>query len=239
MSDSEEQILEPPGTITIVGGGPLGLEAALYGRFLGYDVTLMEANTIGASMLAQADQPLSMLPDRCLSPLALSALNAQNHESPPLILPTTVGQRVEKVLVALTETDLLRGRVRCDAKVVRIEHSAIQSNEEDVSGGNANDGDQSDGDLPPDFRLTVESGDAVESEAVILAIGDAPDLDTSFDLPCPYLYRIGQEKTDDAEHDFIMGLKQIVELYAKLADRESLDLYRPIRGTQPSNESTG
>jgi hypothetical protein len=28
----------------------------------------------------------------------------------------------------------------------------------------------------------------------------------------------------------MLGLKQIADIYAKLADRETLDLYRPVRG---------
>ncbi|EMI22110.1 Pyridine nucleotide-disulfide oxidoreductase, NAD-binding region domain protein [Rhodopirellula maiorica SM1] len=41
--NSEIATLDPPGSIAIVGAGPLGVEAALYGRFLGYNVSLIEA----------------------------------------------------------------------------------------------------------------------------------------------------------------------------------------------------
>ena len=46
--------LDPPGSIAVVGAGALGIEAALYGRFLGYDVTLIEAAAVGHSMTDQA-----------------------------------------------------------------------------------------------------------------------------------------------------------------------------------------
>ena len=41
---SESMTLEPPGRLAVVGAGALGVEAALYGRFLGYDVTLIAAH---------------------------------------------------------------------------------------------------------------------------------------------------------------------------------------------------
>ena len=47
---STEMTLDPPGSIAVVGAGPLGIEAALYGRFLGYDVTLIEAVSVANSL---------------------------------------------------------------------------------------------------------------------------------------------------------------------------------------------
>ncbi|MEC9117285.1 MAG: FAD-dependent oxidoreductase, partial [Planctomycetota bacterium] len=32
--------IDTPATIAILGAGPIGLEAALYARFLGYEVTV-------------------------------------------------------------------------------------------------------------------------------------------------------------------------------------------------------
>ena len=70
--------LDPPGRIVVVGAGPLGIEAALYGRYLGYEVDVYEAGDIGQSWLADQEAALPMLPARCLSPLAIAALGA--HE---------------------------------------------------------------------------------------------------------------------------------------------------------------
>jgi len=38
-------------TIAILGAGPIGLESALYGRFLGYDVHVYEREEIGFHVL--------------------------------------------------------------------------------------------------------------------------------------------------------------------------------------------
>ena len=97
--------LDPPGKIAVVGAGPLGIEAALYGRFLGYDVTLIESETVGHSLTPQRDQPLPMLPNRCVSSLAISALQAQSPDAPPITLPTTVAQWIDELLVPLTTID--------------------------------------------------------------------------------------------------------------------------------------
>ena len=134
--------LDPPGSIAVVGAGPLGIEAALYGRYLGYNVTLVEAVAIGQSMTDQLEAPLPMLPDRCLSPLAIAALRtqsgAQGYGDPTLgdqsdgrALPTTCGQWIRQALVPLVESDLLRGRLRMPMRVTEITEIAIDVDEEE------------------------------------------------------------------------------------------------------------
>ena len=232
QSVDNDQLLEPPGSVVVVGAGLLGIEAALYGRFLGYDVTLIEAESVGYSVQAIRDQPIPMLPDRCLSPLALSAINAQDPEGPPFVLPTTVDQWIDTVMIPLTQTDLLRGRLRCPARVIKIDWLPIEPDDEDTP----------DAELPPpDFRLTIDGQDPVECEAVIVATGDAPVIPTGFSVPCPYFFRLGVDPASDPEQNLLLGLKQIVDVYAKLADRKTLDLYRPVRGsveTQTGRSST-
>ncbi len=39
--------VDTPAVIAIIGAGPIGLEAALYGRYLGYDVRLFDARPRG------------------------------------------------------------------------------------------------------------------------------------------------------------------------------------------------
>ena len=124
--DDDAMTLDPPGSIAVIGAGPLGIEAALYGRFLGYEVTLFEAEAIANSVRDQLDAPLPMLPGRCLSPLALSAIRAQRGETDQQILPTTCGQWVSEGLEKLAETDLLRGRVRVRNRVSRIDSIPIE-----------------------------------------------------------------------------------------------------------------
>ncbi|MCG8650614.1 MAG: hypothetical protein MI861_12330 [Pirellulales bacterium] len=215
--------LDPPGTIAVVGAGALGIEAALYGRFLGYDVTLFEAESVGHSLLAHVDDPIPMLPDRCLSPLAISALLAQRDDDELEVLPLTCGQWLEQWLVPLTQSDLLAGRLRMPARVTRIDLLEIKPDPEDTTDEVA--------EIPSDFRLEFWDGsESFDAEAVVLAIGNTPLIPMDFPTPAPYLFQIGGGSDLDVETYLQRGFKQIVELYAKLAGREDLDLYRPRRG---------
>jgi hypothetical protein len=223
MSEDEQPTLDPPGKIVVIGAGPLGIEAALYGRFLGYDVTLVEADSVGSSVTQHADASLPILPDRCLSPLAIGALRAQYHETVGLSLPVTVSQWIKEALIPLTESDLLRGRLRVPWRVTRMITVPVEAEEEeeDVSS------------IPPDFRLTLVDPDGrsetLDAEAVIVAVGGDLAIELGFPLPDPYFFRIGADVSEDWETSLLMGHREIVRIYAQLGGRADLDLYRPKR----------
>ncbi|WP_068259461.1 hypothetical protein [Rubripirellula obstinata] len=229
-SSLEFATLDPPGTIAVIGGGALGVEAALYGRFLGYAVTLIEAESIGSSAEAMRDQPLPVLPDRCLSSLAMSALATQAHESGPQVLPTTIGEWIDDGLVGLTQTDLMRGRVMTQTKVDSIELVPIELDSEDEE-------PEVEQFLPDDFRLHLQTASGEKStlnvEAVIVATGNDDSLHQSLPASTEYWFRIGGEfddvAADDIERQFRSGYQQIVDVFARLGGRETLDLYRPRR----------
>lgn len=216
----DDLTLDPPGSIAVVGAGPLGIETSLYGRFLGYDVTLVEAEVIANSLRPHRDQPLPMSPDRCLSPLAISALQSQYPDFATSTKPLTIGQWVDDALVPLTETDLLRGRLMCPARVTQIETIKVQWEDEEPSQ-----------DIPPDFRLFFQGSNqlTLDCEAVILAGGQDDQINLSFETPAAYLFRIRPPESENAEDDFWAGLRQIVSVFAQLAGRADLDLYRPRR----------
>ncbi len=231
----DSMTLDPPGSIAVVGAGPVGIEAALYGRYLGYDVTLLEATAVASSLLDRQELPLPMLPNRALSPLAILALNAQQlggsgviaeatGATPAQPLPMTYGQWIKHSLIPLTETDLLRGRVKIPARVTGIETVPVQPDQEgeDTS------------DIPADFRLTTLDGQGqratLDVEAVILAIGASPPIELGFSPPTPYFFQIGRHRSDDPQHDLRSALREVVAAYAGLMGRSNLDLYRPRRG---------
>lgn len=222
MNENHEMTLEPPGRIAVVGAGPLGLEAALYGRFLGYDVTIVEAFAVGHVVAALGQQDLPMLPGRSISPLAASALQAQAESIQPLTLPTNCGPWVEQVLIRLSQSDLLAGRLRMPWHVDRISTVDVQAD------GDADDSQAEP--IPDDFRLHGGSAETLDAEAVIVARGGSAPIICEFELPIDYLFEIGQQRSGDAEDDLRRGLQEIVALYAKLAGRPDLDLYRPRRG---------
>ena len=232
---SYENTLDPPGRIAVVGAGPLGIEAALYGRFLGYEVTVFEKGQIGQSLRKRLDDPLSMLPDRCLSPLAVSALKAHDGglamPGDPTF-PMTTGQWVTSGLARLASTDLLLDRVLTEHEVIAV--STCEETADDVLD---DDDDETyiDGEVPPDFRLSIHHQQetvSFECEAVIFAIGHACDdsiVNFSTLATAPYLFRIGQRDFGGEEETLHHGWHEIVRIFAMLGGRQGLDLYRPIR----------
>lgn len=250
-SQPYEMTLDPPGRIAVIGAGVLGLEAALYGRFLGYDVVVFERGEVGQSLRSRLDEPLPVLPSGCLSSLALAAITAQDGgDAPGAVrpLPMTVGQWISQGLERLAQTDLLRGRVLTSCEVTAIE--LVEVDLDDTDGEVIASADDSldmivEGEVPPDFRLTItpdEGQTSLDFEAVILATGSAlpgqihgwQDFTKS-----PYFFCIGQNHGDWESADSMIertpdgklrdGYRQIVNLYAKLGGRSSLDLYRPKR----------
>ncbi|MDB4339141.1 FAD-dependent oxidoreductase [bacterium] len=212
--------LDPPGTIAVVGAGPLGIEASLYGRFLGYKVTIIESNEVGGILNQDPTLPLPMLPDRCLSNLALQAIRTQKQEESEEILPLTLGDWVNRYLIPLTQTDLLRECLELQKQVTKIESTLV----DDKDAGE---------EIPPDFRLTLSasSGETehLVTEAVIVATGIDMEIDVTIPMDTPYLFRIGSKRDDDWESGLWSGFKEIVKIYAALGGRDDLDLYRPKR----------
>ena len=70
--------------IAIIGAGPMGIEAALYARFLGYPVVLFEKGEIAAHVQAWGHVQLFTPFGMNSSSLGISALQAQdpNHALP-------------------------------------------------------------------------------------------------------------------------------------------------------------
>ncbi|WP_168564250.1 hypothetical protein [Crateriforma spongiae] len=224
--DDESMTLDPPGTIVVLGAGPTGIEAALYGRFLGYDVTLGDSQGIAGLWQSSIDDELPVAPEQCLSPLAKSALRAQRSEELDITLPTTASAWIDDFLTALTETDLLRDRLVISA-VESIDQVPVEPDpeEEPVSeDSEIVDADQ----LPPDFLVTFADGTTKKCEAVIVT-PDAGELPIKFALPTEYWFAIDSGDQASAGDALLAQRRRIVQIFAILAGRGDLDLYRPVR----------
>ncbi len=234
FNDDDALTLDPPGRIVVIGAGPIGLECALYARFLGYDAWVIEADKIGGSLHDIIDQPLPMMPDRCLSTLGLGAIDAQREVASPRTLPLTVQEWIDEGLAQIAASDLLADRVLVPVRCLAIDLVPVEPDDESEEvGDEASDEDEFDGEIPPDFLLTLQSetgeSSTMRAECVILATGPQHQIGLSFPDDTPYFFRLGHDFDGNLESDLKRGWREIVAVFASLMGRPDLDLYRPRR----------
>ena len=70
--------IDTPARIAIMGAGPVGLEAALYARYLGYDVDLYEQGRVAEHVLRWGHVRMFSPFGGNRSPLGVAALKAQD-----------------------------------------------------------------------------------------------------------------------------------------------------------------
>ncbi len=114
--------VDTPARIAVLGAGPIGIEAALYARFLGYDVVVFERDGI-ASQVARWGH-ISMISQfgRSRSPLGLAALKCQDagYRAPDDDRYLTGRQWIDEYFAPLCQTDLLADHVRLGQTVVAV-----------------------------------------------------------------------------------------------------------------------
>ncbi len=101
--------VEAPATIAVIGAGPVGIETAIYGRFLGYFVSIFEQRRVAHRMLDWHDRPLDVTVEQCTTPMGHAAIAAQYPEyqrrAPGDVY--TGRSYAEEYLLPLAKTDLL------------------------------------------------------------------------------------------------------------------------------------
>jgi hypothetical protein len=101
--------VEAPATIAVIGGGPVGIETALYARFLGYFVSIFESRRVGHRMLDWHHRKLAMSVSKCTTPLGMAAIKAQepSYQIPDGSTVWSGKEYAESYLLPLAKTDLL------------------------------------------------------------------------------------------------------------------------------------
>lgn len=141
--------IDTPATVAVIGGGAIGIEAALYARFLGYYVLLIEGSKMAQTWRRGGKVPMLTPFGQAASPLGQAALEAHRPDSP---LPdageilSTIGF-AEQYLVPVAKTDLLSECVHVHSRVVTI--SRLESRRESI----CNIQDRAD----MEFRLAIHS----------------------------------------------------------------------------------
>lgn len=149
--------VDTPAKIALIGAGPIGLEAALYARFLGYDVELYERGDVAANVQrwghVQMFSPFHM--NR--STLGIAAIAAQDpaYQPPADDAILTGGQWFDQYLQPLSRTDLLVDHVHTQTAVISVTRTEFHKTD---CPGDERRRDSS-------FRLLLEHADGSEAEA--------------------------------------------------------------------------
>jgi hypothetical protein len=124
--------VDTPATIGIIGAGPIGLEAALYGRYLGYDVIVFENRKL-EEILSTGEGPATWeFAKDLVSPLGMKAIQAQDEswQPPGPNDRWTVSQWWANYLRPLAESDLVAESIRFDSRVATIARSDWRRHEQ-------------------------------------------------------------------------------------------------------------
>jgi len=114
--------VDTPARIVILGAGPIGLEAALYARFLGYDVEVFERGEVAQHVRDWGHVRMLSPFGMNRSTLGLAALRAHDeHYRPPADDAILTGHEwLENYLQPLAKTDLLVDQIRTHTTVVAV-----------------------------------------------------------------------------------------------------------------------
>ncbi len=123
--------VDTPARIAVLGAGPVGLEAALYARFLGYQVDIFERDQPGANLLRWGQVRMFSPFGLNSSPLGLAALAAQdsNFRAPCAEEILTGRQWWERYVLPLSKTDLLVDHIHSQTTVVAVAKAGLLKSE--------------------------------------------------------------------------------------------------------------
>ncbi len=124
--------VDTPARIAILGAGPIGLEAALYARFLGYDVDIYERGNVADNILRWGHVRMFSPFGMNRSTLGLAALRAQDesYAAPADDELLTGLEYVDRYLLPLSQTDLLADHLKLGMEVIGVGRPELLKGEE-------------------------------------------------------------------------------------------------------------
>ena len=124
--------VDTPARIAVLGAGPIGLEAALYARFLGYDVDVFERGRVCEHLLQWGHVRLFSPFGLNRSTLGLAALHAQcDTWQPPDDEALLTGRDLaESYYLPLAQSDLLADHIQQQTEVLAIARDGLLKGEQ-------------------------------------------------------------------------------------------------------------
>lgn len=149
-----------PRRIVVIGGGPIGIAAAISAADRGFDVTLLEEGEVGQSLRSWGAT-------RFFTPLSMNAsprmLELLGSEAPPADALLTGAEMADRVLAPLATRQPLKGKVHTRTRVLAIGRRGLTRS--DYAGHPLR--------AERPFRLVVANGveQTLEADAVLDATG--------------------------------------------------------------------
>lgn len=160
---------DTPARIAVIGAGPIGLEAAIYARFLGYEVSVFERGELAQSTRSRANDILAFPCRQLTSSLGLAAIRAQNEAYQPLSPEARVccGEWLHSYLLPLATSDLLVDSIRTQTAVIDVLFQGDPA-ERDAGQGDTVDEEESQGAFL--IRLSQSGVESFERADIVLEI---------------------------------------------------------------------
>jgi len=114
--------VDTPARIAVLGAGPVGLEAALYGRFLGYDVDVYERGQVCEHLRGWGHLRMFTPASTNITALGAAAIQAQDPDwRPPADDALFTGSELlEAYFAPLAQTDLLADSINEYTEVIAV-----------------------------------------------------------------------------------------------------------------------
>ncbi len=195
--------------IAILGICPISIEAALYGRYLGYEVVLFGPDEVCRPWRDDTTTMSSPFRENC-TPLGLAALDAQanDYQHPQPDATLSYQQWVESYCIPLSCTDLVRTALRLESPVKAVVFHRVDETFQIVASQDA-------GALPEQFDYVIQPNDLGAPLRF-----EAADVDD-------YLILDGQRPTNGSL-DFQAAIASIVRAYRVIGERVDLNVYETL-----------
>ncbi|MFN3191712.1 MAG: NAD-binding protein [Aureliella sp.] len=121
--------IDTPASVLVIGAGPAGIEAALYARFLGYEVHVVDRARVGSNLANWDSEPL-IAPAAAMSNLGLAALQAQEVDMPSSESVSDCSGYLQRYLIPVAKTDLLYQSIQINSELISLSRTGFDGTSE-------------------------------------------------------------------------------------------------------------